>query len=55
MLLSKVDPRERLGKRVRVRLQTGAACESLPHDPTEDGRTGTVRRCERRPHALAHY
>jgi hypothetical protein len=55
MLLSDIDPRERLGKRVRVRLWTNSACEELPHDPAEDGRTGTLRRCEYRPGEPSHH
>lgn len=60
MLLSEIGPRERPGKRVRVRLRTDGACVDLPttrgsaHDPTEVGRTGTVRRCECRPNGPSH-
>jgi hypothetical protein len=60
MLLSEIDPRERPGRRVRVRLRTDAAWVDLPtmrgsaHDPTEDGRTGTLRRCECRPGGPSH-
>jgi len=55
MLLSEIDPRERLGKRVRLRLQTGGACEPLFHGAEEDGRTGALRRCESRPDAPSHH
>lgn len=55
MWLSDIDPRERLGKRVRVRLRTTSVCEALPHDPAEDGQTGTLRRCEPHPEAPSHH
>ena len=63
MLLSNIDPRDRLGKRVRVRLRTDVACEALPHRrgalmhrfAREDGRTGTLRRCESRPAVPSHH
>ena len=61
MLLNEIDPRERLGKRVRVRLRNDGACEELlatrgaAHDPTEDGRTGTLRRCEYYPGEPSHH
>ena len=60
MLLGDIDPRERPGKRVRVRLRTDGACEGLlatrgtAHDPSEDGRTGTLLRCECRPTGPSH-
>ena len=60
MLLSDIAPRERLGTRVRVRLQNGGVCEELlaargsAHDPSEDGRTGTLWRCASRPGEPSH-
>ena len=55
MRLSQVDPRERLGRRVRVRLLTDDACAALPHDPVEDGQTGTLRGCKSRPDVPSHH
>src|SRR5690348_3475755 len=43
MLWSSFDLRERSGKRVRIRLRAGGASEGPHDDPTEDGRTGTLR------------
>jgi hypothetical protein len=60
MLLSDIDPRERPGKHVRVRLRPDGACEDLSttqgsaHDPAEDGLTGTLRRCDCSPDRPAH-
>ena len=55
MLLSEINPQEHLGKRVRVRLQTDAACEERAHDAAENGWTGTLRRCEARPDVPSHH
>jgi hypothetical protein len=61
VLLSEMAPQARLGTRVRVRLQNGGVCEELlaargfAHDPSEDGQTGTLRRCESRPGEPSHH
>ena len=55
MLLSQIDSRARLGKRVRVRLRTDGACEALTHDAAEDGLAGTLRRCEPHPGVPSHH
>jgi hypothetical protein len=55
VLLSQVDPQERLGMRVRVRLRADGACEGLSHDSAEDGRIGTLRRCQPHPDGSSHH
>ena len=53
-LLSGIDLREHPGKRLRIRLRAGGAYEDPHHDPTEDGRTGTLRCRECRPGGPSH-
>jgi hypothetical protein len=49
-----LDPIDRVGRRVVVRLLWDRACEDLPYEPDEESSVGTIVYCEGNADGVAH-